>query len=265
MTSGRAGRRVARTKVEYGPAPSQFGHFYHASDAADRSSPMRPVVLVHGGSWSVEFGLTIESAIARQYAELGAAVWNVEYRRLGEDGGGWPGCGRDVVAAIEALDRVVPAAIDPEVNAAIDWSQVAVVGHSAGGQLALWATAELGARTRSCAITTVVAQSAALDLVAAGKAGKSSVRELIGRDHSEAPHRYREASPAHLDVFDAHVVAVHTEQDEMIGVDVSRRYVADALARGQSAELVVVPGEGHSAFVEPRSAANRQTIRALGL
>lgn len=256
---------VHRTKVAYGDAPSQFGHVYHATDDADLPEVVRPVVLVHGGYWTTEFSLTIESAIARQYAERGALVWNVEYRRVGEDGGGWPNTGRDVVSALTALDGPVRSALTPSVARRVDWNSVAVVGHSAGGQLAVWSVAHLGARTRTAAIDTVIAQSAALDLVAAGQADRESVRNLIGRPYSAAPERYRGASPSELAPFDAHVVVIHGDQDTAIPVELSRHYVATVAARGQSVELVVVPDEGHDAFVDLRSVCNRQTIRALGL
>lgn len=256
---------VHRDKIAYGDGPSRFGHFYYPSDAADRPSAMRPVVLVHGGYWTTEFSLTIESGVARQYAERGAAVWNIEYRRVGEPGGGWPNTGRDVIDALLALDTVVPATLPAEVRDGIDWSSVAVVGHSAGGQLAVWATAQLGARTARTRITTVVAQSAALDLDAAGQVGRESVRDLIGVDHAEAPSRYRDASPSHQAPFDAHVIAIHAGADEAIPAEVSRRYVELVGARGQSAEVIVVPDEGHSAFLDLRSRCNRETIRVLGL
>lgn len=256
---------VHRTKIAYGAEPSQFGHLYHVADPADRPRRMRPVVLVHGGYWTTEFSLIIESAIARQYAERGALVWNVEYRRVGEAGGGWPGTGADVRAAIEALDTSVADALDPDLAACVDWADVAVVGHSAGGHLALWSVAHLGARTSSTVITTVVAQASALDLVGAGRAARPSVEGLMGATYDEAPEQYRQASPIEQEPFDAHVVAIHGTLDTAIPVDVSRHYVETVSARGQSAELVVVPDEGHDAFVDPRSVCNRHTLRALGI
>lgn len=253
---------VHRTKVEYGSAPSQFGHLYHPRELADTADPMPLVVLIHGGYWTTEFTLTIETAIARLIAQRGAAVWNVEYRRVGEEGGGWPGSGRDAVQALQALDGSVRAALPPEMATLVDWQSVAVVGHSAGGQLAVWATAQLGARTATTRITTVIAQSAALDLVAA--ADRPSVQALMGRPITEIPHRYREASPVEQPPFDAHVVAIHGADDTAIPAQASRQYVETVSARGQSAELIIVPDEGHDAFVDPRSVCTRQTIRALG-
>ncbi|MDL9935509.1 alpha/beta hydrolase fold domain-containing protein [Gordonia sp. ABSL1-1] len=256
---------VHRSKIEYGDAPAQFGHLYHASDVADLPDTMRPIVLVHGGYWTTEFGLTIQSAIARQYAERGALVWNIEYRRVGEPGGGWPTSGNDVVAAIRALDDPVRGSLSAEVAPRVDWSSVAVVGHSAGGQLAIWSAAQLGARTARSRIDLVIAQAAALDLVGAGQADRPSVRALMGAFYRDAPERYRAASPMAAPVFDARVVAIHGERDAAIPVEVSREYVRQVSARGQRAEVIVVPEEGHDVFVDPRSVGNRQTMRVLGV
>ncbi|MGV9710354.1 alpha/beta hydrolase family protein [Gordonia sp. NPDC003424] len=252
-----------RIKVEYGSEPSQFGHIYHPTDGLGPDGAIPLVVLIHGGYWTTEFALTIQTAIARQLTERGAVVWNVEYRRVGEPGGGWPGTGRDVVAALRALDGPVVDALPTDIAARLDRNSVAVVGHSAGGQLAVWSVAQLGARTGTCTIRTVIAQSAALDLEAG--ADRPSIRNLLGRPVDEIPHRYSEASPIRQEPFDAHVIALHAENDTAIPVESSRRYVERVSAQGQSAELIVVPGEGHDAFVDPRSACARRTVRLLGV
>lgn len=252
-----------RIKVEYGSAPSQFGHVYHPTTGLDPAAPIPLVVLIHGGYWTTEFGLTIETAIARQLTERGAVVWNVEYRRVGEPGGGWPNTGRDVVAALRALDGPVRDALPADIDARLDRTSVSVVGHSAGGQLAVWSVAQVSARTETCAIRTVIAQSAALDLEAG--ADRPSIRNLLGRPVDEIGHRYAEASPVRQKPFDAHVIALHAADDTAIPVESSRRYVDVVTAQGQSAELIVVPGEGHDAFVDPRSACSRRTIRLLGI
>ena len=87
----------------------------------------------------------------------------------------------------------------------------------------------------------------------------------MGGPYDAAPERYRQASPIEQEPFDAHVVAIHGTLDTAIPVDVSRHYVETVCARGQSAELIVVPDEGHDAFVDPRSVSNRQTLRVLGI
>ncbi|WP_051198803.1 alpha/beta hydrolase family protein [Gordonia shandongensis] len=242
------------------PGDSRFGHLYLPEQTAAARAPL--VVLVHGGYWSTDYSLVVYTAIARDLAARGAVVWNVEYRRVGETGGGWPTTGRDVVAALRALDGPVADELALR-DVTVDRTRVSVIGHSAGGQLAVWAAAQLGARTRGCVIDTVVAQSAVLDFTVGGD--RPSVVALMGAPSAAMPARYEQASPAHQEPFDALVAAIHTVDDESVPVEMSRRYVRDAARRGQRAALYEVPGEGHSAFVDPRSAAHRQTLRVLGL
>jgi len=254
---------VKRVKIAYGERNSQFGHVYLPKVAVP--GPVPVIVLIHGGFWSTEFALTIETAIARDLAARGAVVWNIEYRRVGEDGGGWPRTGNDVIAAISALDAPVRYALPEEILSRIDWSKVSVIGHSAGGQLAVWATARLGARTKKCAISTVIAQAAPLDLQARERTSRPSLRALMGGSITEVPARYADASPVDQPVFGAHVVAIHGTEDTAVPIEVSRDYVRRAGAAGQSAELIEVAGEGHDVFVDPRSRGHRETVRVLGI
>lgn len=253
-------RAVTRRKVAYGPEPSQFGHLYLPGAPGADSAPM--VVLIHGGFWSTEYALTINTAVARDLARRGAVVWNIEYRRR-EEGGGWPKTGKDVVAALRALDGPVADTLT-EAGVAVDRARVAVVGHSAGGQLAAWAVARLGARTSGHRITTVVPQSAVLDFTVPGVRDKTSVTRLMGVPYQDAPERYRDASPAHAPVTDATIALVHTTDDQAIPPALSRHYAEVMRERGQTVTVTEVPGD-HAAFVDPSSTAHRQTLRVLGL
>ena len=179
-------------------------------------------------------------------------------------GGGWPTTGRDVVEAISALDgpvteRLVTAGI------AVDHAHAAIVGHSAGGHLAVYAAGRLGGRTRLFRFPTVVAQTPVLDITETGAHDRPSVVELMGAPFERIPEQYREASPSCLPPFASTVAVVHTVADEAIGIEASRRYVDDALARGQAAALYEVGVGGHDAFVDPKSEATRQTLRVLGI
>ncbi|MGB6038359.1 MAG: alpha/beta hydrolase [Gordonia sp. (in: high G+C Gram-positive bacteria)] len=251
---------MRRKKIRYGDHDSNFGHLYLPDVGPNDCPPV--VVLVHGGYWSTEFTLVLYTAIARDLAQRGVVVWNVEYRRVEESGGGWPGTGRDVIAAISALDGPVAEqlAID---GVRVDRRNVAVVGHSAGGHLAVWAVAQLGARVGAFNIATVVAQCGVLDLTI-GNTDRPSLKALMGGSYAEMPERYAAASPASQPPFDALVAAIHGVDDTMIPIELSRLYVEGAVARGQRAAFYEVPG-GHDAFIDPRSIAHRQTLRVLGV
>ncbi|MFT3715593.1 MAG: alpha/beta hydrolase fold domain-containing protein [Gordonia sp. (in: high G+C Gram-positive bacteria)] len=248
-----------RHKIPYGPAPSQYGHLYLPQPSAQRA-PL--VVLVHGGSWSTKYALVVYSAVARDLASRGAVVWNLEYRRL-EEGGGWPVSCDDVVAGIEAIDGPVAEKL-AVLGQRVDRAAVTVIGHSAGGHLAVWAVARLGAATDASTVTTVVSQSGVLDLTVPGARDKESVVTLMGVPYEQDPQRYVAASPTHAPVVDALVVAQHTLDDESVPIRVSRDYVAGAGARGQRAELVELPGD-HAAFLDISSPAHHDTVRILGL
>jgi len=110
----------------YGPEASQFGHLYLPPGRGSR-----PVILViHGGCWQAEYGLLPMSALCSALAGEGLAVWNLEYRRLG-DGGGWPATFHDVAAGADFL-RTIAASHE------LDLDRLVALGHSAGGHLALW-------------------------------------------------------------------------------------------------------------------------------
>ncbi|MGO3326445.1 alpha/beta hydrolase family protein [Gordonia sp. (in: high G+C Gram-positive bacteria)] len=253
---------MRRLKIPYGDAPSNYGHLYLPSAQAERPAPL--VVLVHGGYWSTEYSLVVYTGLARLLAQRGAVVWNVEYRRVGDDAGGWPTTGRDVLAAIGALDGPVSDRL-ATAEVAVDHANAAVVGHSAGGQLAVYAAARLRGVTELFTFATVIAQSPVLDFTETGAYDRPTVVELMGAPFEQIPDRYREASPSEQPPFDSTVAVIHTCDDESVPIEMSRRYVADALARGQSAVLYEVPGEGHDAFVDPTSAATRKTLRVLGI
>ncbi|MFC0316004.1 alpha/beta hydrolase family protein [Gordonia phosphorivorans] len=251
---------MKRRKLAYGDHPSQFGHLYLPD--VEPGERARLIVMIHGGSWSTEFGLTIAGSVSRDLAQRGAVVWNLEYRRV-EEGGGWPQTGRDVLAALRLLDEAVSEEL-ALAGIVVDKQNVAVVGHSAGGQLAAWAVARLGARTQRYRFTTVIPQSAVLDLTLDGICDKPSVTRFLGASYDEAPQRYLDASPAHAPVVDVLIAVVHTTEDRAVPVELSRHYVDVMRERGQRVTLTEVPGD-HAAFLDLSSRAHRQTLRELGL
>ena len=124
-------RPAATLTRHYGPAPNQIAELF----LPKRKGPIRTIVLIHGGCWLAAIpGTVLMDYLAADLRNRGFAVWNIDYRRIGEDGGGYPGTFLDIAKAMDTLRNIAPAY-------KLDLSRLVVVGHSAGGQLAAWAAA----------------------------------------------------------------------------------------------------------------------------
>ena len=202
--------------------------------------PHRVVILVHGGSWQARYGRWVMRLVAADLVRRGVAVWNVGYRRLGRgEGGGWPATFDDVGAAIDALAGVATERGD------LDVSEVALIGHSAGGQLALWAASRDDSAVR---VARVAALAAVCDMSKAEIA-----REVLGGSPAEVPERYDAVDPIRRVPLPMPVLLVHGAEDQTVPVERSREYAAAARAAGGDVELVEPPDTRHRAFVDPRS------------
>jgi acetyl esterase/lipase len=125
--------------VSYGPHPSQTADVY-----LPRGSGPHPVVaLLHGGLWHASKDREAMRPIARHLAREGYAVLNLEYRRLGEQGAGWPGTFLDAVDGVSLVTRPLRTGRGSRETVLFDADRVAIVGHCSGGHLALWAAAWL--------------------------------------------------------------------------------------------------------------------------
>ncbi len=119
----------ADVRIPYGDGPFHFGDLRLPRTAKPGQHPV--VVVIHGGFWRARYDLEHIGHVCAALTSLGVATWSIEYRRVGNEGGGWPGTFHDVGAAVDHL-RVLA----PEHN--LDLERVVVIGHSAGGHLALW-------------------------------------------------------------------------------------------------------------------------------
>ena len=232
----------------YGEHPSQFcERFLPAGDG-----PHPVAVLIHGGFWRQRYGRELQGGIARDLVARGWAAWNIEYRRLG-GGGGWPHTFDDVAAAIDAL---------ADHGERLDLGRVVAIGHSAGGQLAVWAAARPEARVR---LTGAVSQAGALDLHELSRLGTSDgvVHQLLAGTPAEVPHRYDAASPARRLPIGVPLLLVHGERDDDVPVHISREFAAAATAAGDACELVVIDDESHYEHLEPNSRCWRAVVEWL--
>ena len=235
--------RPASHRHPYGRHPSQFGEL-----TLPRSRPpYRVVVLLHGGFWQRPWGLDLMFAVAGDLLERGLAVWNLEYRRVGEPGGGWPGTFEDVLGGFDALAGLPQAA-------ELDLGSIGAAGHSAGGHLALWLASERGPSTGGPAVLTrVVGLAAVPDLRAAWESGVGgeAVEALLGGPPHRVPERYRCASPAERLPIGIPQLLVHGERDRVVPPGLSTRFVDDAKAAGDQSSAHVFPKTGHMDVIKP--------------
>lgn len=265
--------------VRYGPHPSQFFELYLPAGPG----PHPVVVLIHGGFWRLPWGLELMRAQALDLVSRGYAAVNLEYRRLGEAGGGWPGTCEDVADAVRALadpDRGLGLDLDPAHG-------IGLVGHSAGGHLALWAASRIGGAARSPAgsaglpIRVVVSQAGVVDLRAAWRDrldeenGKPpAALEFVGAPPESAEpgpaaadDAYALASPIELLPLGPRVrqVVLHGDADNRVPQQQSIDYAAAARQAGDDVLFVPFTGMGHFELIDPKHESWHVAVRELDL
>ncbi len=232
--------RPARTS--YGPDRAQVADLHLPSGPG----PHPVAVVLHGGYWQQRYGRLVCRPLARDLAARGIAAWNLEYRRLGA-GGGWPATFDDVAAGIDALADLA--------HPRLDLSRLALVGHSSGGQLALWGAsrARLPAGTVGSAPRVVATCVVALAPVTALRRAGTHAVELLGGPPDVLPDRWAQADPLAAAPPPVPALVVHPENDATVPPARSREYVARCRARGGATELVTPTGERHSDPIDPAS------------
>jgi acetyl esterase/lipase len=230
----------------YGAAPSQYAELFLPAGAG----PFPVAVLVHGGCWTKEFGGIVQFRnMAGALAARGIAAWNVEYRRVDEDGGGYPGMYLDMNAALDALRQAARA--HP-----LDLARVAAVGHSAGGQLVQW----IGARPRIPAssplyradalpVRAIVSLGGLADLRREAALIKTSCErdtaQLAGAPSASRPDVFSDTNAADLVPNGSRTILVTGELDTISPPRVAHDFAARARAAGDRADVVILPGASH--------------------
>ena len=250
-------------RVTYGGASQQFGELRVPPGAG----PHPVLVLIHGGCWHRSYGLGYFSHIADALMrETGAATWNIEYRRLGDPGGGWPGTFLDVANATDQIRALADRHhLDPK--------RVVAMGHSAGGQLALWLAArdQLPAgsapyRPNPLKLLGVVGLSAITDLSSFARPSggcNAAVGELLGGPPERQVLRYQQASPQALLPLGVPQWLIQGVEDSIVPVASVRAYAQAAKDAGDTVEVSEIAGTGHSDPVLPGSSAWPAVVSAV--
>jgi acetyl esterase/lipase len=255
-------------RVAYGGDSSEYGELRVPAGRG----PHPVVILIHGGCFKAAY------ATARSLAPMGDALkadgiasWNVEYRRLGQPGGGWPGTYLDVGRAVDHLRTLA----EPY---GLDLSRVVVVGHSAGGHLAMWAAARHRLPTTSplyiaapLRVRGVIDLAGPVDMTANIRGYETLCRDtvitsLLGGTPETVPAHYMHASAIKLLPLGVPQVLIVGTHEEFVPLPFTQAYAQAAARAGDPVRLVVIPGVGHFEIASPGASTWPQvesTIRSL--
>ncbi len=261
--------RLGKSRLTYAAEPTGFADLRVPSGRG----PHPVVILIHGGFWRVPYALDLMDGLGDDLARRGIASWNIEYRRIGDPGGGWPGTLIDVARAADRLAEI-------GVAHGLDLARIITVGHSAGGHLALWLAARrrlpVGALGAEAAVARLTG-AAALPLVGAislagvadlGDAwrrnlGRGAVAELLGGSPEQVPERYASADPARSLPLGIPQALVHGGRDEAVPLDISRDYAAAAQRAGDRMRLRELPDADHFDVIDAASPAWAAIVREI--
>jgi len=255
----------AGERIPYGKDPLQFGELRIPKG----KGPHPVAVVIHGGCWISKFAdLGLMAPLAGALAQAGVATWNIEYRRVDNPGGGWPGTFNDVAAAVDCLRALAK-------TRPLDLKHVVTVGHSAGGHLALWAAARSKVPKGSPLYSPdPLKVRGVVDLAGPGNlrsflgrqeqvCGDRPITKLLGGSDTEVPERYRVGSPAELAPLGVRQVLITGAQDRAVPPEYAQEYLEADRAAGDSVESIIVDGAAHFEVIAPGSTAWPAVKRAV--
>jgi acetyl esterase/lipase len=252
----------ADARIPYGKGTHQFGDLRLPSGPG----PHPVVVMVHGGFWRAKYDLEHVGHLCADLARRGYATWSLEYRRVGHEGGGWPGTFEDVARGMDFLRTL--GSSQP-----VDLSRVVAMGHSAGGHLALWLAARHRLRPGEPLYhpdpfkprgVVVLAGVVNLERGHALRLSNDIVTEFLGGTPAQVPERYRFGSPSELAPLGVRQTLIHGAEDDTVPVSLSTGYHARAVALGDDVRLITLPGAGHFEVINPLAQEWPQVVEAIG-
>lgn len=264
--------KPADARIAYGRDSLQFAELR----VPNGKGPFPVAIVIHGGCWVHAYASSQNSAaLSDALRDAGVATWNVEYRRHDDAGGGYPGTLQDVGTAADALRQASS-------QYKLDLSRVVAIGHSAGGQLALWLAARHKLpKTSPLHVESPLALKGAIALGGPGDLydfasytgpcgdGREVVEAYLGASVAANPSRWRDASPSSFLPLGVPQVMLAGEFDKVMPRDHLDAYAAKARASGDSVSVIVVPSAAHHEVMSPQSVAwpavRDAVLRSLGL
>ncbi len=239
--------------LSYGPLTDNIADLWLPPVNGPRRGGQWPLIIfLHGGFWRAAFDRKHVGPLAEALAADGFAVCCPEYRRVGQEGGAWPGTFDDIRSAVTALPDAAAAATDRRV----DGARVALTGHSAGGHLALWAASRLASVPRPVA-GAVVSLAGVCDLADCYRMrlGNNAARDLMGGGPGQFPARYAAADPSLALPLGLPIRLVHGTADDRVPWEQSRDFGERARVAGDQVGCLLLPEVGHFELIDPLSTA----------
>jgi acetyl esterase/lipase len=196
------------------------------------------IILIHGGCWQNQYDRLYMGYLAQSLSERGYRVFNIEYRRTGDEGGGYPGTLEDILQAYHRIQLFITENLngDREMN---------VIGHSAGGHLSLW----LAAKEPSVSAVVGLAAISDLSTYAMGSSScQTSALKFMGVRPEEAADDYQMADPLLMDVPKGMITLISTEKDLIVPPSHN-----DAYTLKMGAKHHIIAEMGHFDLVAPTS------------
>ncbi len=235
-------------RVAYGTDPNQF-----VEVRLPRTKGLHPAVLnIHGGYWRAKYDLTYLGHLCEALRAKGIATFNIEYRRVGNEGGGWPGTFADIRSAYRFIQQ-------EQHRFHLDPDRLVVMGHSAGGQLALCLAAHEPSLHNAISLAGVVDLKRAYTL----HLSNDAVVEFLGGTPEAVPEHYREADPLELSIPHARQWLIHGSEDDTVPLEFSRDYVVQKKKVGEQVQLIEIAHAGHFDLIDPGSDAFKQITETV--
>jgi sugar lactone lactonase YvrE/pimeloyl-ACP methyl ester carboxylesterase len=248
----RADRPAPVVSIAYGSEPQQFGEL-----RVPRGRGPHPLaVVIHGGCWMSGVDLHLMDALCNRLTESGIATWNLEYRRIGDPGGGWPGTFLDVGRGVDYVSAIAA-------DHGLDLESVVIVGHSSGGHLTLWAAARhvIPADSPLHSDNPFIPAGAVslagppdirgLDELAVQVCGENVLIPLLGGTLADVPQRYDNATPMMLMPSGVPRILIHGALDGAVSPEMGLAYVDEAKSKDELIGFTIIPDAGHMDVIDP--------------
>lgn len=248
--------------IAYGETDSHIGDLL--VPAGDGPFPV--CMLIHGGFWRDGYYRDSMHGLAADLAKRGIAAWNVEYRRVGPSGGGYPESHRDIFQALSHLEVLAK-------DFPLDLDKAAVVGHSAGGYLAIWASSiptnevfeDMPRPKVPVQLGISLAGVTDLDEAYLAGGGEQAAAHFL-KGAAEDPELRKQLSAGYLEYAPfTHLILAHGTLDDYVPVELSEHTYKLLKARNIDADLVIYPDWGHNEFVDPESTIWKNVVEHLAV